>query len=149
VTGGGAHFYVPVTITGTRQTPGANALQYISGAWTPTIDAGNPDSAPDVTVDFPFIINDASILASSPKQNVVELKVGPVPTRGIVNVEFETLRSAATLEICDIQGRRVWKGSAKSGSSSAIVPMSNLSAGIYMFTITSAQGSSRARLVKE
>lgn len=149
VTGGGSHFYVPITTVGTRQTPGANALQYISGAWTPTIDAGNPDSAPDVTVDFPFIINDATILASSPKKNVIEMKVGPVPTRGSVTAEFETLRSAATLEISDVQGRRVWKGSAKSGSSSAIVPMGNLAAGVYMFTVTSAQGSSRARLVKE
>ncbi|WP_324672322.1 T9SS type A sorting domain-containing protein [Hymenobacter sp. GOD-10R] len=149
VTGGGAHFYVPVTIAGTRQTPGANALQYISGAWTPTIDAGNPDSAPDVTVDFPFIINDGTILASGLKKNAVELKVGPVPTSGTVNAEFETLRSAAIIELSDMQGRQVWKGNVKSGSSSATVPMDNLAAGVYMFTMTSAQGSSRARLVKE
>ncbi|OUJ73631.1 T9SS type A sorting domain-containing protein [Hymenobacter crusticola] len=149
VTGGAAHFYVPVTVAGVRQTPGANALQFISGAWTPTIDTGNPDSAPDVTVDFPFIINDGTILANGLKKNAVELKVGPVPTSGTVNAEFETLRSTATLELSDMQGRQVWKGSAKSGSSSATVPMDNLASGIYMFTMTSAQGSSRARLVKE
>jgi len=149
VTGGGAHFYVPITIAGTRQTPGANALQFISGAWTPTIDAGNPDSAPDVTVDFPFIINDGTVTASSSRKNVTELKVGPVPTSSAVNAEFEALRSAASLELSDMQGRSVWKGKAKAGSTTATVPMESLAAGVYMFTITSEQGSSRARLVKE
>lgn len=149
VTGGGAHFYVPVTVVGTRQTVGANALQYISGAWSPTIDSGNPDSAPDVTVDFPFVINDGTILANSNKQNAVALKVGPVPTSGTVQAEFAALRGAAALELTDIQGRQVWKGSAASGSTSATVPMENLAAGAYMFRITSAQGTSLARLLKE
>ena len=47
------------TLSGARTTAGANALQKTvsTGVWVPTIDAGNPATAPDEPQDFPFQIN--------------------------------------------------------------------------------------------
>jgi len=72
-----SHFYVPVTVDGIRQTPGANALQYNGTSFVPAIDAGNPDSAPDVTVDFPFVING---LTPAPVLSSLSPTSGPVGT---------------------------------------------------------------------
>ena len=142
------HFYVPVTVPGLRQTPGANALQFnpTSDAYTAVIDGGNPDTAPDVTVDFAFVLND-QVLAVK-KNADPTLKVGPVPTTGTVLAEFSALREATSLELRDALGRSVWQGQAKVGATSATIPMEKLAVGSYFFLMNSPQGSSRVRLLK-
>ncbi|PJJ53306.1 T9SS type A sorting domain-containing protein [Hymenobacter chitinivorans] len=146
-----SHFYVPVTTVGARQTVGANALQYVptSGTWTPTIDAGNPDAAPDVTVDFPFLINDATITATTAVATAgAGLRVGPVPTAQDVQLEFAQPRSASSLTLTDMQGRQVWTGIAPARSLAVTVPMTRLAAGIYTLSVSSAEGIERVRVVK-
>ncbi len=49
------HFVPLLTIPGLRGLPGWNAVQRgNSGFYEPVIDVGNPGSAPDVPLDFPF-----------------------------------------------------------------------------------------------
>ncbi|MBX3283263.1 MAG: VCBS repeat-containing protein [Acidobacteria bacterium] len=49
-----AHFAPLATVVGSRTQPGWNARQWTGTAWTDALDSGNPASAPDVAVDFPF-----------------------------------------------------------------------------------------------
>jgi len=146
-----AHFYIPVTVAGQRQTSGANALQFVptTSTWTPVIDGGNPDSAPDVTIDFPFLINDASVTAAKNAAPAgPALRVGPVPTAQDVQVEFAELRGASDLTLTDMQGRQVWAGTAPARSLSVAVPMTRLAAGVYTLCVRSAEGINRVRVVK-
>jgi hypothetical protein len=53
----GALFCPSVTEEGTRGLPTDNGRQFVGGttnAWQDVVDTGNPASAPDVIVDFPF-----------------------------------------------------------------------------------------------
>lgn len=144
------HFHVPVTTAGLRQTPGANALQYqpTLSSYVALIDGGNPDAAPDVTIDFPFILNEPGVLAVKPNADLT-LKVGPVPTSSNVQAEFAALRVTTQLDVFDVLGRRVWRGQAKVGATSAPIPMENLPVGSYLFRMSSPQGSSQVRLLKQ
>ncbi|UOQ53650.1 T9SS type A sorting domain-containing protein [Hymenobacter cellulosivorans] len=150
VSGTLTHFYVPVTTAGARQTVGANALQFVptTGLWTPIIDTGNPDTAPDVTIDFPFLINDATITATTVAAVGSSLRVGPVPTAENVQVEFAELRGASDLMLTDMQGRQVWAGKAPARSLAVTVPMAQLAAGVYTLSVRSAEGIDRVRVVK-
>lgn len=145
-----AHFYVPVTLPGLRQTPGANALQYspTSDAYLAVVDGGNPDAAPDVTIDFAYTLNDGGTLAVK-KNADPTLKVGPVPTSGSVLAEFSALRETTTLDLRDALGRSVWQGQAQVGATSATIPLEKLAVGSYLLLLNSSQGSSRARLLKQ
>jgi hypothetical protein len=148
VSGTLAHFYVPVTVAGTRQTPGANALAYNAG-WGAVIDDGNPAASPDVTVDFPFIVNDATVTATASANNGPALRVGPVPTPENLQVEFTEPRGASSLTLSDMMGRQVWAGTSAARSSSTSIPMADLATGVYMLSISSAEGNNRIRVVKE
>ncbi len=50
----GAHFAPPATVVGARTQPGWNARQFNGTSWVDALDTGNPATAPDVAVDFPF-----------------------------------------------------------------------------------------------
>jgi hypothetical protein len=52
-------FAVPATIAGARETPSANALRLdwrSPTLWQPVLDTGKPATAPDVPLDFAFIL---------------------------------------------------------------------------------------------
>jgi hypothetical protein len=156
ITGGAAHFMVPVTVTGSRATPNANGRQFTiptgstTGAWGPLVDGGNPDTAPDVNIDMAFDLNGTSV-ASARNGNAVltALQVGPVPANSSVRMSYESLRRPAEVDLLDMQGRRVWHGSAAQGSSTLIVPLDKLAAGYYMVNMHSEDGSAHARVVKQ
>ena len=139
---------MPVTVAGTRQIAGANALAYNAG-WGAVIDDGTPASAPDVTVDFPFIVNDATVTATTSANNGPALRVGPVPTQENLQVEFTEPRGASSLTLSDMMGRQVWAGTTAARSSSTSIPMADLATGVYMLSISSAEGNNRLRVVKE
>ena len=142
-----SHFYVPVTIAGMKQVPKANALQYTT-AWAPVVDAGLSTTA-NTTIDFPFQIAYSVLTATAPAAATgPALRVSPVPTSDNVQVEFTELRGASTLELTDMQGRRVWSGSVAAHSASTSVPMANLASGIYTLSISSAEGLNHLRVVK-
>jgi len=55
INGVSGHFAPPVTIPGVRGLAGWNARQRVGGGvWNDVIDAGNPGTAPDFPLDFPF-----------------------------------------------------------------------------------------------
>ncbi|QNH61667.1 T9SS type A sorting domain-containing protein [Hymenobacter sediminicola] len=144
-----AHFMVPVTTVGLRQTPGANAQQTGStGAWAPIQDAGNP-AGPIVSMDMAFDLQGTSVLGTTAATPEFALRVGPVPASSLATAEFTSLKKPATFVLTDIQGRSVWKASSAVGSTSLQVPLDGMAAGTYLLTMTSELGSSRARLLKQ
>ncbi|MCC6451826.1 MAG: VCBS repeat-containing protein [Acidobacteria bacterium] len=61
-----AHFAPLGTVVGSRTQPGWNARQWNGTAWGDALDAGNPASAPDVAMDFPFkLVGTASIVPTA------------------------------------------------------------------------------------
>ncbi|KXK05984.1 MAG: IPT/TIG domain, FG-GAP repeat-containing protein [Acidobacteria bacterium OLB17] len=60
-----AHFSPPATAIGSRTQPGWNARQFNGTTWAAAMDTGNPASAPDVPVDFPFKLVGSSSKATT------------------------------------------------------------------------------------
>jgi hypothetical protein len=59
----------PVTITGLRGKPGANAIQFQSalGAWNAVLDSGPaPETSPPVAQDFPFVLFGTLVVSCYP-----------------------------------------------------------------------------------
>ncbi|SHL80804.1 T9SS type A sorting domain-containing protein [Hymenobacter psychrotolerans] len=144
-----AHFMVPITTAGLRQTTGANAQQAGStGVWAPIQDEGTP-VGPIVNMDMAFDLEGSSVLGTTAAAPEFALRVGPVPASSLATAEFASLKKPATFVLTDIQGRSVWKASSAVGSTWLQVPLEGMAAGTYLLTMTSEQGSSRARLLKQ
>ena len=67
------------------------------------------------------------------------MKLYPNPTTGMINVEAEALQS---VEVLDMAGRKVMT------SNKSQVDLSNLSNGVYMVRVNTANGSALHKIVK-
>lgn len=153
-TGGTGHFMVPVTVVGSRTTPGANAMQFSTptgtGVWTPLLDAGNPATAPDVNVEMTFNLNGTSVTSTRNGRNqLTALQAAPVPASTSVRMSYGALTQEAAVDVLDAQGRRVWQGTAPKGSSTLIIPIEQLAAGYYLVNMHSEQGTAHTRIMKQ
>jgi hypothetical protein len=142
-----AHFMVPVTTAGLRQTAGANSLQFGASGWAPIQDAGTPAGAV-VNIDMAFDLEGASVLSTATATPELALRVGPVPATGNATAQFAALRKPATFVLTDIQGRLIWQAGSTVGSTSLQIPLEKVVAGTYLLTISSELGSNRTRLLK-
>jgi subtilisin-like proprotein convertase family protein len=76
---------------GARTAAGYNAVSTFNGGpWTPTLDAGNPASAPDVPVDFCFGVNYTVSPCTSPTASVLSQVGYPTPAVNVINETFTT-----------------------------------------------------------
>lgn len=112
-----AHFAPANTVAGQRTTPGANALQknVSTSAWTPVIDAGNPATAPDVPLDFPFQIN--YTLSGGSCSPTVTSHPADVLTCAGVNTSFTVAATSTTSPIS-----YKWQLSTNGGGTYSDVP---------------------------
>ena len=72
---------------------------------------------------------------------VSEISIYPNPTTGIVNIEAEGL---VKVVVYDVTGRMM-----KSVAKESTIDISNLEAGVYFFSVETANGSAMKKLVKE
>ena len=72
ITASGAHFAPPATVVGSRTQPGYNARQFNGTIWVDALDTGNPASAPDVAVDFPFKLTGIASGGATPQKPNVD-----------------------------------------------------------------------------
>ncbi|MBO2011847.1 T9SS type A sorting domain-containing protein [Hymenobacter negativus] len=157
VTGGGTHFYVPVTTVGARTQTGANALQGSTTAgvttWTALVDAGTGTGATSVNQAMAFkVFGTTGPLATrvgQPGPDGLSIQASPVPASDAVQIDLDHLKGNAQLLLTDLNGRLVWTGAVPTGRNTATVPVAGLAAGIYLLEARTATGSVRARLVKE
>lgn len=68
-------FVVPVTVAGQRTVAGANARQFISGAWTNLMDAGSTATGDEVPLDLAFQINGTQAVPEPATISVLALGV--------------------------------------------------------------------------
>lgn len=155
-TNSAAHFYVPVTVTGSRTQAGTNAIQGAgSGAattWAPIVDAGTSTASP-VNQDMAFrVFGTSTPLATRAGQtgpDGLSLQVWPVPATETAQIAVAHAKGNTELRLTDLTGRLVWTGSVPVGTIEAAVPVSSLGAGIYMLEARTATGSVRASVVKK
>jgi len=81
------------------------------------------------------------------EQNASKFSVYPNPSNGLVTISNDLNTALNSVSLTDINGRTV-KTVALNGDSSAQVNISDLSAGVYMITINSDQGSVTKKIVK-
>ena len=88
-----------------------------------------------------------NLLSTDDKIQVNKFSVYPNPSNGLVNISNDLNSTLSSVSFADLNGRTV-KTVALNGDSSAQVNISDLSAGVYMVTINSDQGSVTKKIVK-
>lgn len=146
-----AHFMVPVTTVGQRQTAGANGLQVnnMTNTAVPLQDTGTPMGSAPVNIDMAFELQGTSVLGVATTNPELAMRVGPVPATHTAVAQFAALKKPATFVLTDVQGRRIWEATGDVGSTSLQVPLANVAAGAYLLTVTSELGTGRTRLLKQ
>ncbi|ASK29470.1 hypothetical protein CEY12_04840 [Chryseobacterium sp. T16E-39] len=143
-----AGFLPSVTIPGSRGLASFNAKQNnaITDAWIPLIDDGNPASAPDYTVDMPFIITfTATTLGTSEvMQYDNRIQVYPNPVKDQFKINNPEKLKINTIEIIDMSGKlvRTLKGAEE-------YTVSDLPKGSYILKIKSNEITKMTKLLKE
>jgi hypothetical protein len=73
-------------------------------------------------------------------------KLYPNPTQNIVNIETQDLDNAS-VEVYDINGRQLL--SQKLNTITNVINIDNLASGVYMFKVSSSQGTATSKVVKQ
>jgi len=136
LTGSGTISWTPRTATFTATTAG---LYYI----------GVNNSTPAVTTGGSLLVdsfNFTSVL-STKEFSASTFSVYPNPSNGIVNISNDSNYLLNSVNVMDLNGRTV-KSVKLNGETSAAVNISDLSAGVYMMSINSDQGSVTKKIVK-
>ena len=157
VTGGGTHFYVPITTVNARTQAGANAVvgttTGTTTTWAPLTDVGTGTGATTVNQDMAFKVFGVSTpLATRIGQTGpggLSIQAGPTPATDVLQVQLDNLKGSAKLLLTDANGRTVWTGTMPAGSTNMAVPVASIAAGVYLLEARSGVGSVRARILKE
>ncbi len=142
-------FAPPATVVNSRSLPTWNAKQNdaIAGTWTNVVDAGNPATAPDVVLDFPFIITYTSSLGTNEVlqyDNRVQVYPNPVQDIFHINLPTESINGKTKIEILDMSGKLV-----KTMKVAKEYSASGLSKGSYIVKISDGNNKKITRLIKE
>lgn len=76
-----------------------------------------------------------------------KLSVYPNPTTGLVNISNDNNSSLTSVSIADLNGRTV-KSLKLNGETTSQINIADLSAGVYMMTISSDQGTATKKIIK-
>ncbi len=108
--GASGNFTPTTTIVGIRGTPVMNAIQKIgtTGAWTPLVDTGNPSTAPDYPMDFPFKLTGSISTSGRPARSKV------LDFDGDNKTDYVVIRSASSTS------QSTWYLSNSLGGSTAV-----------------------------
>jgi hypothetical protein len=156
-TSGAVHFYVPVTTINARTQTGANAVQGTTvgstTTWAAMVDAGTGTGATTVNQAMAFkVFGTSTPLATRIGQTGpggLSIQAGPTPATDVLQVQLDNLNGSAKLLLTDASGRTIWTGTMPAGSSSTMVPVASIAAGVYLLEARSEAGSVRARILKE
>lgn len=140
-------FLPPVTIPGTRGLSSFNGKQYNAtlDTWTNLIDAGNPDSAPDYTVDMPFVITYTDVLGTGETmQYDNRVQVYPNPVKESFRISNPENMKVSSVEIMDSAGKLV-----KTLKGAEDYKVSELPKGVYFLKINSNGTPKMTKLIKQ
>lgn len=143
-----AGFLPGVTIPGSRGLASFNAKQNdaIGGTWIPLIDDGNPATAPDFTVDMPFVVTFTTTTLGTSEVMQYDNRVQVYPNPVIDNFKISNPEKIKinSLEIFDISGKlvRTLKGAEEYN-------ISDLPKGNYILKIKSNELTKMTKLLKQ
>ena len=142
-------FAPSVTIPGSRGLPTFNAIQFqgaVTG-WVPIIDAGNPATAPDFTIDMPFIITYTAVALGTVETRQMDnrVRVYPNPTVDYFKLALpsETDKSKTTISLYDMSGKMV-----KEFKVAEQYDISSLIKGAYMVKVKDGSTNKVTKLLK-
>lgn len=145
-------FFPPVTVVGSRSVAGANSKINVIASffpsdilgWGSNTDIGIPNSAPDVALALPFMVNGTS-LSVNDFANANELIIAPNPTKDILNL-FST-NGVLRIEIYNMLGQQVLSKDVHSNQSQ--VDISQLKSGTYMVKVVLDEQQKIIKVLKE
>ncbi|MDC8104173.1 T9SS type A sorting domain-containing protein [Chryseobacterium sp. PTM-20240506] len=143
-----AGFLPSVTIPGSRGLASFNAKQNnaVAGTWISLIDDGNPTTAPDYTVDMPFIITFTSTTLGTNEvmQYDNRIQVYPNPVKDIFKISNPEKIKISSVEVIDVSGKLV-----KTLKGSEEYNVSELPTGNYILKIKSNEITKMTKLLKQ
>jgi hypothetical protein len=148
VTAANGGFLPSVTVPGTRGLASFNAKQFNAAApasWSSLIDIGNPDTAPDYTVDMPFIVTFTAILGTDEvMQYDNRIQVYPNPVKETFKISNPEKIKISSVEIIDASGKfvKMLKGAEEYN-------VSDLPKGNYILKIKSNELTKITKLLKQ
>ena len=90
--------------------------------------------------------NTCTVLQNESFNVSTNFKIYPNPTKNIVNIDVLNLDNAL-VEVYDINGRQLF--TQKLNNTTNNVNIENLAAGVYMFKVTSNQGTATSKVIKQ
>lgn len=151
-----------VTITGTYSTIYTGSNSWIASSGTTTIPTGadvtldaNPLNNGYVLLDTGFetfpnstflavVLTPCSLLGIDDNATLSSLLVYPNPTNDFIKIEAQV--EISKIELFDIEGRNIISKSPNIAST--ILSLADYSSGIYLLRVTTPQGSSTKKIVK-
>jgi hypothetical protein len=141
-------FLPTVTIPGSRGLATFNAKQNdaITGTWSPLIDNGNPATAPDYTIDMPFIINFTSTTLGTNEamQYDNRVQVYPNPVKDNFKINNPEKVKISSVEIIDLSGKHI-----KTLNGAEEYNVSDLPKGNYILKIKNNELTKVTKLIKQ
>jgi len=139
-------FFPPVTVAGSRGIATANAKQLTvtTSIWKSVLDSGNPDTAPDVIQEMPFLINENTL--SIDNSLVSSIAVYPNPVQNFITISNVSDALINRIEITDLNGRLVKSEFSPSDSK---INVTDLQTGMYLMKIISDKGFVVKKIIKK
>ncbi|MBN8640370.1 MAG: T9SS type A sorting domain-containing protein [Flavobacteriales bacterium] len=146
-------FFPPVTVVGSRSVAGANSKINVIASffpsdvlgWGTNTDIGIPNSAPDVALALPFIVNGTSTLSLEDYVYKDEVTIAPNPV-----IDFLNLSSAndiMSIEIYNMLGQQVLI--KEINKTEVKIDVSQLKQGTYLIKVLSDNQQKTLKIVKE
>jgi Secretion system C-terminal sorting domain len=145
-------FFPPVTVLGSRLVAGANSKINVIASffpsdvlgWGTNTDIGIPNSAPDVALALPFVVNGA-LLSVDDFAHADEVIIAPNPTKDILNLS--STNAILRIEVYNMLGQQVVYKDVNSNQNQ--VDISQLNSGTYMVKVVLDEQQKIIRVVKE
>lgn len=146
-------FFPPVTVVGSRSVAGANSKINVIASffpsdvlgWGTNTDIGIPNSAPDVALALPFIVNGTSTLSLEDYVYKDEVTIAPNPVSGFLNLS--SANDIMSIEIYNMLGQQVLI--KEINKTEVKIDVSQLKQGTYLIKVLSDNQQKTLKIVKE
>lgn len=146
-------FFPPVTVVGSRSVAGANSKINVIASffpsdvlgWGTNTDIGIPNSAPDVALALPFIVNGTSTLSLEDYVYTDEVTIAPNPVSGFLNLS--SANDVLSIEIYNLLGQQVLIKEINETNDK--IDVSQLKPGTYLVNVVSDSQNKTIKIVKE
>jgi Secretion system C-terminal sorting domain len=146
-------FFPPVTVVGSRSVAGANSKINVIASffpsdvlgWGTNTDIGIPNSAPDVALAFPFIVNGTSALSLDDYAYTDVVTIAPNPVRDSLNLS--SANDVTSIEVYNMLGQQILVKQINKTQDQ--IDISQLNSGTYLVKVVSDNQQKTIKIVKK